>query len=382
MSISHKGSVLFAATLVRGHIAKFHIPYLQWFKEQGWETWVAAKNDYPDGVCNIPYCDHFVNIDFDRSPFSRQTLVAYAQLRKLFASQHFDIVHVHTPVGGVLARLAARNRRAQGTQVVYTAHGFHFYRGAPLKNWVLWYPVERLMTRYTDVLITINHEDYVRAQKFAHCHVEYVPGVGIDLRKFGSREKSPDVRSTLGVGKRDYVLLSVGDLIPRKNQAAIIRSLSLLPEHCRLLICGVGPERENLAQLAEEMGVSDRVTFLGFRNDIAEIMSVSDCLVFPSIHEGLPVSVMEAMASGLPVIASAIRGISPDLIENGKNGLLLRDDSPDAIAECVVKLMESKSMASEMATRAASDAQEFGIDRILGRETRVYNMGRFDGSAD
>lgn len=379
---SYRGSVLFAATLVRGHIAKFHIPYLRWFKEQGWETWVAAKNDYPDGVCNIPFCDHFVNIDFDRSPFSKQTFVAYKQLRKLFASRHFDIVHAHTPVGGVLARLAARNERAHGTQVIYTAHGFHFYRGAPLGNWALWYPVERFMTRYTDVLITINHEDYVRAQKFARCRVEYVPGVGIDLCRFGNREKRSAMRSALGVGEQDYALLSVGDLIPRKNQAAIIRSLSLLPGYCRLLICGVGSERENLAHLAEEVGVGDRVAFLGFRNDIADIMAASDCLVFPSIHEGLPVSVMEAMASGLPVIASAIRGISPDLIENGKNGLLLQDGSPDTIAACVSDLMENRSKASKMALCAASDAREFGIDKIIERETQVYNMEGAGNCAD
>mgnify|MGYP002726685610 FL=1 len=134
MSFPEHGKVLFSATLVRGHIAKFHIPYLKWFKEQGWETWVAAKNDYPDGTCEIPYCDHFVNIDFARSPFSKQTMVAYGQLRELFLHERFDLVHTHTPVGGVLTRLAARGSRKSGTKVVYTAHGFHFYDGAPLLN--------------------------------------------------------------------------------------------------------------------------------------------------------------------------------------------------------------------------------------------------------
>lgn len=155
MGFPAHGKVLFSATLVRGHIAKFHIPYLKWFKEQGWETWVAAKNDYPDGTCEIPYCDHFVNIDFARSPFSKQTVVAYRQLKDLFAKERFEIVHTHTPVGGVLTRLAAREARNIGTKVIYTAHGFHFYDGAPFVNWLLWYPVERAMARLTDVLITI-----------------------------------------------------------------------------------------------------------------------------------------------------------------------------------------------------------------------------------
>ena len=212
MSFPEHGKVLFSATLVRGHIAKFHIPYLKWFKEQGWETWVAAKNDYPDGTCEIPYCDHFVNIDFARSPFSKQTMVAYGQLRELFLHERFDLVHTHTPVGGVLTRLAARDSRKSGTKVVYTAHGFHFYDGAPLLNWMLWYPVERLMSRFTDILITINDEDYKRAKKFAHCGVAYVPGVGIDLTKFNNGCDCSELRNALGIGPSDKFILAVGAL--------------------------------------------------------------------------------------------------------------------------------------------------------------------------
>lgn len=200
------GKVLFSATLVRGHIAKFHIPYLKWFKEHGWETWVAAKDDYPDGDCKIPYCDHFVNIDFARSPFSKQTVVAYKQLRKLFAEERFDIVHTHTPVGGVLTRLAARDARRYGTKVIYTGHGFHFYDGAPAVNWMLWYPVERIMSRFTDVLITINDEDFKRANKFAHCNVEYVQGVGIDLDRFDSSGTVFAKRSELDVSNDDHMI--------------------------------------------------------------------------------------------------------------------------------------------------------------------------------
>lgn len=372
MIFPEHGRVLFTATLVRGHIAKFHIPYLKWFKEQGWETWVAAKNDYPDGVCEIPYCDRFVNIDFARSPFSKQTFVAYRQLRDLFAREHFDIVHTHTPVGGVLTRFAARDARKSGIKVLYTAHGFHFYKGAPIQNWLLWYPVERFMSRFTDVLITINNEDFERAKRFARCRVEYVPGVGIDLSKFAIAGCRDEKRIELGISDNSFALLSVGDLIPRKNQAAIVRALPLLPKNVKLYICGDGQERDNLLRLANELEVIDRVSLLGFRDDIAEIMAACDCLVFPSIHEGLPVSVMEAMASGLPVIASSIRGIDPDLIEDHVEGLLLSDLYSRTIASAVSNLMTNQGLSSRLARNALKRAKEFESNKVIDRVSSLY----------
>ena len=318
------GKVLFSATLVRGHIAKFHIPYLKWFKEQGWETWVAAKNDYPDGTCEIPYCDHFVNIDFARSPFSKQTVVAYRQLKDLFAKERFEIVHTHTPVGGVLTRLAAREARNIGTKVIYTAHGFHFYDGAPFANWLLWYPVERAMARLTDVLITINNEDFNRAKKFAKCRVEYVPGVGIDLERFRMGGDREGLRQGLGVAAGDHMILAVGDLIKRKNHQCIIRALSELDDSMKLFICGTGVELESLTSLIFELGLQSRVNLLGFRKDISALMYASDMLVFPSVHEGLPVTVMEAMASGLPIIATRLGVLFPIFLRMASADLCLK----------------------------------------------------------
>ena len=372
MSFPDHGKVLFSATLVRGHIAKFHIPYLKWFKEQGWETWVAAKNDYPDGVCEIPYCDHFVNIDFARSPFSKQTTVAYGQLRDLFSKENFDLVHTHTPVGGVLTRLAARDSRKAGTKVVYTAHGFHFYEGAPLINWALWYPVERVMSRFTDVLITINDEDYKRAKKFAHCAVAYMLGVGIDLAKFNKDCDCSDIRNALGFEPSDRFILAVGDLIKRKNHQCIIRALSFLDDTYKLVICGTGVERDALIQLTQELGLESRVEFLGFRRDVPELMKAADVLTFPSIHEGLPVTVMEAMASGLPVIASRIRGICPDLIQNGKNGIVLDEDDPQVMAMAIRTLFADPAMYLNISSDARCDAERFDLSKRIEDMSALY----------
>lgn len=366
------GKVLFSATLVRGHIAKFHIPYLKWFKEHGWETWVAAKDDYPDGDCKIPYCDHFVNIDFARSPFSKQTVVAYKQLRKLFGEERFDIVHTHTPVGGVLTRLAARDARRDGTKVIYTGHGFHFYDGAPAVNWMLWYPVERIMSRFTDVLITINDEDFRRANKFAHCNVEYVQGVGIDLDRFDSSDTVFAKRSELGVSNDDHMILAVGDLIKRKNHQCIIRALSELDDHYKLFICGTGVEEKPLKALVSELGLGSRVSFLGFRKDIPALMHDSDMLVFPSIHEGLPVTVMEAMASGLPVIATRIRGVVPDLLKSGVNGIVLDNDEPATVADAIERLATDPAKAKALAVAAMEDSKRFAVNKIVSNVASIY----------
>lgn len=372
MGFPAHGKVLFSATLVRGHIAKFHIPYLKWFKEQGWETWVAAKNDCPDGVCEIPYCDHFVNIDFARSPFSKQTVVAYRQLKGLFAKERFDIVHTHTPVGGVLTRLAARKVRCMGTKVIYTAHGFHFYDGAPFANWLLWYPVERAMARLTDVLITINDEDFNRAKKFAKCRVKYVPGVGIDLERFRMSGDREGLRQKLGIAVDEHMILAVGDLIKRKNHQCIIRALSELDDSMKLIICGTGVELESLTSLVFELGLQSRVSFLGFRKDVPALMHASDMLVFPSVHEGLPVTVMEAMASGLPIIATKIRGIVPDLLVDGVSGLVLENDGPSTVAQAISEIASDSCKAKMLAENARTSVERFAINQIVSNVASIY----------
>lgn len=376
MSFPKKGRVLFTATGVRGFITRFLLPYLKWFKGQGWEVWVAAKNDFPDGWCDIPYCDRFIPIAFARNPFSRDNKSAYRQLCSLFSSERFDIVHTHTPVGSVLTRLAARDARRKGTKIIYTAHGFHFFDGAPLSNWLLWYLVERTMSRFCDCLVTINQEDRERAMRFAYCRVEYVPGVGIDLSRFrpsvGLDNRRIIVRRDFGLLDDDFVLFVVGEMIPRKNQKVIVDALSLLPENVKLFICGDGPLQGDLAREAASLGVSQRVRFLGYRDDVNMVMLAGDALVHPSFQEGLPVAVMEAMASGLPVIASAIRGIVPDLIEPGVNGLAVEHPDAKAIADMVCSLQQNSSFAASLAAQAYEDVQRFDVDRLLERYGELY----------
>ena len=369
MSFPKKGKVLFTATLVRGHIAKFHIPYLKWFKEQGWETWVASKNDYPDGICEIPYCDHFVNIDFARSPFSMHTLSAYKQLRRLFGSEFFDIVHTHTPVGGVLTRLAAREARNAGTKVLYTAHGFHFFDGAPWINWILWYPVECLMTTMTDVLITINSEDYARAKRFSHCRVVHASGVGVDFSKFENMPCRSSVRAELNIKDDSFMVLSIGDLNQNKNHGLLIKTLATLDGDNVLCIAGVGPMKEQLVRMAKEYGVADKVMLLGFRNDIRALLNACDLFCLPSKREGLPVSLIEAAAAGVPCLSSNARGCS-DVLGSLSTDCIVDDLTIDSWSKAITKMKKESQLG--ISERLKRQVMPFELSSVTQEYASVY----------
>ena len=368
--------ILYVATVVKTHIMEFHIPYLKMLKEMGWETAVAARNDYDDPAeCIIPYCDTYYNIPFERNPVKLGNIEAYKMLKKVIDEGHYNIIHCHTPVGAMLARLAARDARNDGTKVFYTAHGFHFYKGAPLINWLAYYPVEKWLARKTDVLITINKEDYKRAQKFKAGKVVYVPGVGIDINKFSKRIGNRDEkRAELGFKPADFVLLSVGELIARKNHAVVLESLAELKKEGNLdniqyVICGRGVLDAELKEKAVSLGVSDHVHFLGYRNDVSKICNAADLFVFMSLQEGLPVALMEAMACGLPAICSDIRG-NTDLIESGKNGEIV-DNTAVAVAGAIERLKNNDGLRERYALAALSTIKQFDLSSV---ETEVRDF--------
>lgn len=320
--------VLFVATVVKTHIMEFHIPYLKMFQDMGWETAVAARNDYEDPAdCRIPYCDRYYDIAFERLPWKKANIKAYRELKAIIDREHFDIIHCHTPMGAMIARLAARDARKRGTKVIYTAHGFHFYKGAPLQNWLMFYPVEWLLAPLTDVLVTINKEDYAFARKKIRARrIEYVPGVGVDTAKFhvGTVDRG-EKRRELGLTDEDFLILTVAEMTKNKNHSTVLKALSLLKNEpgyktMHYLICGRGEQRDALESEARQLGIRERVHFLGYRHDVPELCRCSDIFAFMSFREGMPVALMEAMSSGLPAVCSKIRG-NTDLIEDGVDGL-------------------------------------------------------------
>lgn len=369
--------VLFVATVVKMHIMVFHIPYLKMFKEMGWETAVAARNDYDDpDECVIPYCDTYYDIPFERNPIKLSNLKAYRSLKDIIDKGDYDIIHCHTPVGAMLTRLAAKTARKHGTKVFYTAHGFHFYKGAPAINWLLYYPVEKWLSLYTDVLITINNEDYERAKTFNAGKVCYVPGVGIDLNKFNvGRIDKAKKRREIGVSTDDFVLLSVGELSKNKNHEVVIRAISILKQYNKLhqlkyVICGNGPYEPELKKLSKKLDVTDNIIFLGFRSDIAEICNCSDLFIFMSYREGLPVALMEAMACGLPAVCSDIRG-NTDLIEDQKTGLIA-DNTPEAVAKAIETMCLDSNLRRRLSLGALEKIKQFDLSSIENTMKHIY----------
>lgn len=269
-------------------------------------------------------------------------ITAYKEVKDLCDANCYRIVHCHSPIGGVVARMAARDIRKKGTKVIYTAHGFHFYDGAPKKNWLMFYPVEKECSRLTDVLITINKEDYNRAKKAFHAkETIYVPGVGVDTDKFSSGLIDIDLkRNELGVEKNQYMFLSVGELSERKNHEVVIKALSKIETmNYKYFIVGKGELEKYLEDLVKDLGLENKVYLLGYRTDVSELCQAADLFIFPSHQEGLPVDLMEAIACKTNVICSSIRG-NVDLVLD--DAYLFDEHNVNNVVDCINALVGSK----------------------------------------
>lgn len=346
------------------------------FKNKGFKTYVCAKNDFENKEeCIIPYCDEYYDVPFERFPFNFKNIQAYMKLKKIIEEEKFDIIHCHTPVASILTRIAAIKSRKHGTKVIYTAHGFHFFKGAPLINWLIYYLIEKMCSYFTDVLITINKEDYNLAMKKMKANkIYYIPGVGFDTNKFSNitvdRIKK---RKELGLNEDNIMILSVGELNTNKNHEVIIRAISNIKrDDIHYFIAGEGKLKEYLYKLSEELEIKNRVHLLGFRNDINELYKISDIFCFPSKREGLSVSLMEAMASGLPIICSDIRG-NNDLIKNNVNGILCNADSIYEFKNAIETLINNESLNYKFKKNNEKYILKFDVKNLIKEMGKIYD---------
>ncbi len=313
----------------------------------------------------------------DRSPFSLNNLKAYFVLRKLLKEKHFDLIHCHAPISSAICRLVANKYRKKGTKIMYTAHGFHFFKGAPFINWLIYFPIEWICSFFTDIQVTINAEDFAFAKKHLHAkNFYYTPGVGVDTNKFSKNfsalSNKEEVRASLGIPYDSALLISVGELIKRKNHCVMIEALSKIEnEKVHYIIVGQGGKKDELEELARTFGVSDRVHLLGFRSDVCELCCASDIFCFPSLQEGLPVALMEAMSVGLPCVASNIRG-NEDLIEDGENGFLCDCTDVNAFADKISILVEDEMLRTKFGALSAEKVKNFSIENVNEHMKRIY----------
>lgn len=319
------------------------------------------------------------DVAIDRNPLKKTNLQVFFQIKKIFDQEQYALIHCHSPIGGVLTRLAAAEARKSGTKVIYTAHGFHFFNGAPRKNWLLYYPVEKWLARYTDCLITINGEDYDAAhlRKFKAGYLTMMEGVGIDQMRFvpTDDELRDEVRKKLGFSKDAFILIYVGELCTRKNQQVLIETAKLLAPDIpdlKLLLVGEGDKRASYVRQIGELDVEEQVELLGYRGDINQLMQMSDIVVSSSKQEGLPVNIMEGMATGLPLVVSNCRG-NRDLVRNGQNGFVVEKEEASLFAEAIKQLYDSKSLREAFGAKSVELIQRYGIKNISIKMNDLYH---------
>lgn len=360
-------------TTVSDTLNAFLIPHIRMLKHMGHTVDIACRIVQPLKSELFEISEVIYQIDFQRSIVSKKNLKAYQDIRQILKKRQYDIVHTHTPVASACVRLASRD--IVDTHVYYTAHGFHFYEGAPIKNWLIYFPIEYGLSFWTDRLITINQEDYYRANRLLNAaHTYYLPGVGIDVNRFsGAQVDRNNKRQELNLSADAFVLLSIGELNANKNHELILRALKILDNpDIQYVICGIGSLQEKLAEKIDLLGLEHQVQLLGYRTDIHEICQVADVFVFPSYREGLPVSVMEAMATGLPIICSRIRG-NMDLVTDGYNGYLHAPIDAEGFARSVQHLFENREEVEQLGKHSSERLKIFSTEHILRELRQIYS---------
>lgn len=368
--------ILFVAT-VQSHICQFHLPIMDMLQQNGYEVHVAARNNLAEkNGLSMKYADKVFDIPFERSPFNTKNIGAYKQLKKIIKDEKYDIVHCHTPVGGILARLAGRKFRKDGLRMIYTAHGFHFYDGAPKKNWIIYYPIEKFMSRYTDDLITITEEDYklAKERKFKG-NIHHVHGVGVNTDKFVKLSEEDRQKLRLDKGYTDeFIILCTGELNRNKNQAMLIKAMrEVVKKHpeAKLLLAGNGPEHDNLVKLIGDLNLGNNVELLGYRTDIQDYVNICDLVVSASYREGLPLNIMEAMICGKPVIASDNRG-HRELIKDSENGLIIKLYEYTNFINGINLLIEDKELRYYFSRNALNMIELFKVKNVKQELIRIY----------
>lgn len=354
------------------NFSKFNRPFMRWFLEQGWQVdYASDKNE------KIMDCDNSYEISFKRNPFSPKNIKAYFQLKELIRTEGYNIIHCHTPVGGVIARLAARKYKKNGVKVIYTAHGFHFYKGAPFVNWLLYFSVEKIMAKYTDCLVVLNKEDYDNARRFRFKaeSIKRIDGVGVDVARFRAQiGKKSEIRELYEYGQNEFILLCVAEINRNKDQEFLIENMLFLKEkipNVKLVIAGVGPEMETCKKKVDELGLTTYVKFLGYRQDVDKLIGLADVLVSASKREGFPINIAEGMAGGLAIVCTDNRGHRA-MVDNSINGYIYRIN--DAVAYCdeIIKIASNKATRERISKQNISDAQRFEVSLAVKNMSEIY----------
>jgi glycosyltransferase EpsD len=356
------------------HLLNFHIPYIKLLSERGYEVHVACNGDR-----QIPYAAKQYKIAFQRSPLDKRNLAVYNNLKKLIEENKYKLIHCHTPTCGVITRLAARKSRKSGTRVIYTAHGFHFYNGAPLKNWLLFYPIEVLLSYITDGIITMNAEDYnrLKSSAFGSKNKYVIDGIGINPKRLKFDDSELELlKDELEISSNDIVILYIAEFIPRKNHQFIFNQIKDIVKHNQqikfLFVGGFASEKAKLERQAITDQIIDKIKFLGYRDDIGKIIALANIGVSSSLAEGLPIGVLELMYHKVPVVASNIRG-HKDIITDGQNGYLFNFNGGEKFKDTIKMLAQDTKFTKELGEECKTSISKFLLPNVVERMTTIYD---------
>jgi glycosyltransferase involved in cell wall biosynthesis len=363
--------ILYVST-ISNTINAFLIPHIKLLSQKGYIVDIATNIKDNQKIQHISEINEILDIPFSRSPFSLGNIKSFRIIKKNIKRNNYDFIHTHSPISSMIIRLALI--RDKNIKVIYTAHGFHFFKGSSLLSWLIYYPIEKYLSKFTDVLITINNEDYEIANRFKATSKYLIPGIGVDFDKFSKNDNQvKKLKSSLAIRDEAIVILSVGELNKNKNHQVIIKSIyKMKNKNLHYLICGEGSSEISLKKLAETKKLTDQVHFLGFRNDINEIMNQSDIFVFPSFREGLPIALIEAMHVGMIIICSNIRG-NQDLIKNNLNGFIVNKNNVRSYVDKLNYVLQNKNNLNYLRDNSINDSKKYDLKAILKKMETIYD---------
>lgn len=353
------------------HLYLCHRPYLKWFKENDFIVHTATNSNR-----KLDNVDVSFSVSIKRTPYSFKNIKAIFELKKIIEKEHYDIIHTHTPMGSVVTRLAAlKYRKKSNVKIIYTAHGFHFFKKCPIINYILFFPVEKILSKYTDLIITINKEDYEFAKKHFKTEIAYIPGIGFNqsrLEKTLNEKEKEKFRKENGLSKNDYVITYIAEFSNRKRQAYLIKAIKKMNlTNEKFLLIGEDTKSSKIRNIIHKYNLEENIKILGFKNNISDYLDISDLIISVSKQEGLPLNIMEAMYKEKPIIVSDCRG-NRDLIKNNKNGIVVDINNANELIRIINYLKINSEYAVKLGKKNETIVGKYSINNVLPQMIKIY----------
>ena len=354
------------------HLYLCHKPYLKWFHDKGFIVHTATNS-----TKKLDNVDNNFNITVQRNPFKISNIKAVFELKKIIEKEKYDIIHTHTPMGAAITRLAStKYRKNHDVKIIYTAHGFHFFKGCKLINWLIYYPVEKILSKYTDLIITMNKEDYEFAKKHFKTKIEYIPGIGFNEEKFKkqlTKEEQKLLKEKLNIQKKSYIISYIAEIQKRKRQMYLLKTIKKMNLTNELfLLVGDDTKSKNIRKYIQKNKLEAHVKIIGFKDNVGDYLDISDLVISVSNQEGLPLNIMEAMYKNKPIIVTNCRG-NIDLIKNNTNGIVVGLNNQKELINSIIKIKNNSKLLEKFSLNNKKIINKYSINSVLPIMENIYN---------